>query len=83
MYVVNIAYCIKIVSVAIQPYCYNICWMHMHLNAIPDYVAKKTIVTISIVATIIDRNVSLRGSNNDYCNNMKNHYRKLLQCYNL
>jgi hypothetical protein len=48
-----------------------------------DYVAKKVIATISIVATIIDCNISLRGNNHDYCNNIKNHCRVLLQHYYL
>jgi hypothetical protein len=57
--------------------------MHIHPNAIPDYVAIKAIITISVVATIIDRNVSLCGNNHGYCNNMKNYCRMLLQCYYL
>ena len=79
----NTAYCIGIVRAAIHPYCYNGCWMHIHPNAIPDYVAIKAIATISVVATIIDRNVSLRGNNHDYCNNIKNRCRVLLQRYYL
>jgi hypothetical protein len=49
--------------------------MHIHPNAVPDYVAIKAIATISIVATIIDHNVSLCGNNHDYCIQHK----KLLQ----
>jgi hypothetical protein len=45
--------------------------------------AKNVIATISVVATIIDHNVSLRGNNHDYCNNIKNCCRVLLQRYYL
>jgi hypothetical protein len=69
--------------VAIHPYCYNICLMHIHPNAMPDYVAIKAIAIISVVASIINHNVSLRGNNHDYCNNIKDHCRVLLQCYYL
>jgi hypothetical protein len=34
---------------------------------------------ISVVASIIDCNVSLRGNNHNYCNIIKNHCRVLLQ----
>jgi hypothetical protein len=57
--------------------------MHIHPNAILDYVAIKTIATISVVATIIDHNISLCGNKHDYCNNIKKHCRVLLQCYYL
>jgi hypothetical protein len=69
--------------VAIHPYCYNICLMHIHPNAMPDYVAIKAIAIISVVASIINHNVSLRGNNHDYCNNIKDHCRVLLQRYYL
>jgi hypothetical protein len=49
--------------------------MHIHPNAIPDYVAIKTIAMVSVVATVIDHNVLLHGNKHDYCNNIK----KLLQ----
>jgi hypothetical protein len=45
--------------------------------------AKNVIATISVVATIIDHNVSLRGNNHDSCNNIKNRCRVLLQRYYL
>jgi hypothetical protein len=45
--------------------------MHIHPNAIPDYMPIKAITTISVVATIIDPNVLLRGNNHGYCNNIK------------
>jgi hypothetical protein len=57
--------------------------MHIRPNAMTNYVAKKAIATISIVATIIDYNVSLRGNNHDYCNNIKSHCKVLLQRYYL
>jgi hypothetical protein len=72
-----------IVGVAIHPYCYNVCWMHIHLNEIPNYVATKTIATISVVATIIDHNASSCSNNHKYCNNIKNYCRVLLQRYYL
>jgi hypothetical protein len=56
--------------------------MHIHPNAIHDYVPIKDIAMI-LVATIIDCNVSLRGNNHNYCNNIKNHCRVILQCYYL
>jgi hypothetical protein len=46
--------------------------MHIHPNAIPDYVAIKAIAMISIVAASIDHNVSFCGNNHDNCNNIKN-----------
>jgi hypothetical protein len=46
-------------------------------------VALKAIATILVVATIIDRNVSLCGNNHDYCNNIKNYCKMLLQRYYL
>jgi hypothetical protein len=55
--------------------------MHIHPNAMSDYVAINTIAMISIVANIIDCNISLRDNNHDYCYNIKNHCRVLLQCY--
>jgi hypothetical protein len=57
--------------------------MHIHPNAILDYVTIKTIATISIIATIIGRNVLLHGNKHDYCNNNKKHCRVLLQYYYL
>jgi hypothetical protein len=51
--------------------------MHIYLNAIHNYVA------IKAIATIIDHNISLLGNNHNYCNNIKNHDRVLLQCYYL
>jgi hypothetical protein len=57
----------------------NLCWIHIHPNAIPDYVAIKTIATISVVAIIIDRNISLHSNNHNYCNNIKNYYIVILQ----
>jgi hypothetical protein len=69
--------------VAINPYCYNVCLMHIHPNSIHDYKAIKDITTISVVATIIDSNVSLRGNNHNYCNNIKNCYKVILQRYYL
>jgi hypothetical protein len=57
--------------------------MPIHPNAISDYVAIKAITTILVVATIIDRNISLRGNNHGYCNNIKNCCRMLLQRYYL
>jgi hypothetical protein len=77
----NTTYYIRIFYVAIYPYCYNVCSMHIHPNAIYNYVAIKAIVTISIVATIISYNVSLCGNNHNCCSNIKNHCRVLLQCY--
>jgi hypothetical protein len=59
------------------------CWMHIHPNTITDYVAVNTIVMISFVATIIDRNVLLCSNKQNYCNNIKNHCRVLLQHYYL
>jgi hypothetical protein len=79
----NTIYCIKIFRVAICLYCYNICLLHINPNAIHNYVAIKAIVTISVVATIIDHNISLRCNNHNYYNNIKNHCRVLLQCYYL
>jgi hypothetical protein len=38
---------------------------------------------ILVVAIILDRNVSLCGDNYNYCNNNKNYYKVLLQCYYL
>jgi hypothetical protein len=60
-----------------HPYCYNISWMHIHPNAIPNYMTIKAITTISVVATIINRNISLRGNNHGYCNNIKT----VAECY--
>jgi hypothetical protein len=57
--------------VTIHPNCYKVCLMHKHPNAMPNYVAIKVIVTISVVASIINCNASLRGNNHDYCNNIK------------
>jgi hypothetical protein len=57
--------------------------MHIHPNAIPDYMPIKAITTISVVATIIDPNVLLRGNNHGYCNNIKNCCRMLLERYYL
>jgi hypothetical protein len=57
--------------------------MHIHPNAIPDYVAIKAIAMISVVAIIIDNNILLRGNNHDYCNNIKNCRKVLLQCYHM
>jgi hypothetical protein len=57
--------------VAIHPYNYNVCWVHIHPNAIPNYMAIETIATILVVATSIDRNVSLRSNNHNYCNKIK------------
>jgi hypothetical protein len=57
--------------------------MHIHPNAIHDYVAIKDIMMTLVVATIIDRNISLHGNNHNYCNNIKNHCRVLLQRYYL
>jgi hypothetical protein len=57
--------------------------MCMHASAIHDYVAIKAIAMILVVATIIHRNVSLRGNNHNYCHNIKNRCRVLLQCYYL
>jgi hypothetical protein len=57
--------------------------MHIHPNAIPNYVAINTIASILVVVTIIDRNVSLRSDNHNYCNNIKNHCRVLLLRYKL
>jgi hypothetical protein len=56
--------------------------MHIHPNAM-TYVAKKSIATISVLATIINCNVSLHGNKHDYCNNIKNHCKVLLQHYYL
>jgi hypothetical protein len=55
--------------------------MHIHPNAIPDYVAIKAIAMISVVAIIIDNDILLRGNNHDYCSNIKNCRKVLLQCY--
>jgi hypothetical protein len=52
--------------------------MHTHPNATHDYVAIKAIAMISVVVTIIDHNVSLRGNNHNYCNNIKNRCRVIL-----
>jgi hypothetical protein len=79
----NIAPCIRIFRVAIDPYCYNVCSMHIHPNAIHDYMVIKAITTISVVATIIDRNVSLHGNKHNYCNNIKNSCNVLLQRYHI
>jgi hypothetical protein len=68
---------------AIHPYCYNVCSMHMPHNAILDCVAIMAIAMISIVVTTIDRNISLCVNNHDYCNIIKNSCRLLLQCYYL
>jgi hypothetical protein len=57
--------------------------MQIHPNAIHEYVAKKAIATISVVATIIDHNVLLCDNSHDYCNNIKNYCRVLLQHYYL
>jgi hypothetical protein len=76
-------YDIRIVGVVLYLYCYNICLLHIHHNAIPDNVAIKTIAMTSVVATIINCNVSLRGNNHDYCKNIKNHCIVLLQRYYL
>jgi hypothetical protein len=57
--------------------------MHKHPNEIPNYVAIKVIATILVVACIINCNASLRGNNHDYCNNIKNYCRVLLQRYYL
>jgi hypothetical protein len=46
--------------------------MHMHPNEMANYVTKKAIAMISIVAAIIDCNISLRDNKHDYCNNIKN-----------
>jgi hypothetical protein len=79
----NTGYCIAIFRMSIHPYCYNICLMHTHPNAIHNYVVIKAIAMISIVATIIDHNVSLCVNNHNYCNNIKNHCRVILQRYYL
>jgi hypothetical protein len=57
--------------------------MHMHPNEMTSYVTKKAIAMISIVATIIDCNISLRDNKHDYCNNIKNCCKVLLQHYYL
>jgi hypothetical protein len=57
--------------------------MHIHPNTMYEYVAKKAIPTIWVIATIIDCNVSLRCNNHDYCNDHKNHCKVLLQRYYL
>jgi hypothetical protein len=57
--------------------------MHIHPNAVHDYMAIKAIAMMSVVATIIDRNGSLRGNNHNYCINIKSLCRVLLQCYYL
>jgi hypothetical protein len=57
--------------------------MHKHHNAMPNYMAIKVIATISIVVSIINCNASLRGNNHDYCKNIKNHCKVLLQHYYL
>jgi hypothetical protein len=77
----NTTYCIKIVCVAIHSYCYNICWMYIHPNAILDYMTIKAIAMISVIAIIIDSNVLLRRTNHGYCNNIINCCKVLLQCY--
>jgi hypothetical protein len=45
--------------------------MQIHLNATHDYVVIKAIAMISVVAIIVDCNISLCGSNHNYCNNKK------------
>jgi hypothetical protein len=77
----NTTCCIRIVHVAIHSYCHNVCLIHIQPNAMPDYVAIKVIATTLVVASIINSNVSLRGNNHDYCNNIKNYCRMLLQRY--
>jgi hypothetical protein len=57
--------------------------MHKHPNAMPNYVAIKVIAMILVVASIIICNASLRGNNHDYCNNIKNRCKVLLQYYYL
>jgi hypothetical protein len=44
---------------AIHPYCYNIYWMHIQPNALPNYMVINAIAMIYVVATIIGRNISL------------------------
>jgi hypothetical protein len=48
-----------------------------------NYVAKEDIAMISVVASIINCNVLLRGNKHDYCNKIKNHCKVLLQRYDL
>jgi hypothetical protein len=68
---------------AIHPYCYKVYLMHKLPNAKLDYVAREVIARVSIVASIINCNASLCGNNHDYCNNIKNPCRELLQHYYL
>jgi hypothetical protein len=75
--------CTRKVCVTIHLYCYKVCLMHKHPNAMPNYMAIKIIAPISVVASIINCNASLHGNNHDYCNKIKNHCRVLLQCYYL
>jgi hypothetical protein len=49
--------------------------MHIDPNAMYDYMAKKAIPMIWVIATIIDCNILLCNNNHDYCNKHK----KLLQ----
>jgi hypothetical protein len=73
----NTIYCTEIVHVAIHPYCYNVYSMHIHPNAMTNYVANKVIV----VATIIDCNILLCDNKHDYYNNIKFRCKVLLQRY--
>jgi hypothetical protein len=73
----NTTYYIRIFCVVIHLYCYNVCSMHIHPNAIHNYIAIKDIATILAIATIIDHNISLCGNNHNYCNNIK----AIAECY--
>jgi hypothetical protein len=57
--------------------------MHLHPNAISNYMVIKVVAMILVVTTIINHNVSLRGNNHDYCNNIKDHGIVLWQRYSL
>jgi hypothetical protein len=67
----NTGCCIRIFCMVKHPYCYNTSLMHIHPNAMYGYMAKKAIAMISVVATIINCNVSLCGNNHNYSNNIK------------
>jgi hypothetical protein len=67
----NKTYYIRIFHVAIHSYCYKVCLMHKHPNAMLNYVVIKIIATILVVTSIINCNASFRGNNHDYCNNIE------------